>query len=180
MTISFRPLFERLTVEHTEVVLIGGFAAVALGVPYITQDVDICYNPQPANLTRLVAALQPLHPRMRVSGMTDEEAQLLPFQFDEQTLRQSPILTLRTDAGDLDLMSTVPGIGSFEQVRAAAVEIEVFGFRIPVLDLPGLIQSKRAAGRTKDLLALPQIEAALRLRDQHRHASRHDESGTGA
>src|SRR4051794_22957581 len=33
------------------------------------------------------------------------------------------------------------------------------------LDLPALIASKRAVGRTKDLLALPQIEAALRLRD---------------
>jgi hypothetical protein len=35
-----------------------------------------------------------------------------------------------------------------------------------VLDLPALIASKRAAGRPKDLLILPQIEATLRLRGQ--------------
>ncbi len=49
MTVSFRPLFERVVAEHVDIVLIGGFAAVALGVPYITQDVDLCYNPEPAN-----------------------------------------------------------------------------------------------------------------------------------
>jgi hypothetical protein len=166
MTVSYRPLFERLAAECVDVIVIGGFAAVSLGVPYITQDIDLCYNSEQSNIARLAAALSPLHPRLRVSGMTDEEACQLPFQFDEQTLRQTPILTLRTDAGDLDLMSSVPGIGSFDQVRAAAVEVEVFGHRIPVLDLPGLIASKRAAGRPKDMLALPQIEAALRLRER--------------
>jgi len=30
-----------------------------------------------------------------------------------------------------------------------------------VLDLPGLIQAKRAAGRQKDLAALPEIEGLL-------------------
>ena len=168
MTISFRPLFERVVAEQVEVVLVEGFAAVSLGVPYITQDVDFCYNPTPANLTRLVKALAPLHPRLRVSGMTDEEAAALAFHFDEHAVRQSPMMTLRTDAGDLDLLSAVSGIGSYDQVRAASVSIELFGATISVLDLPGFVAAKRAAGRPKDLLALPQIEAALRLREQQR------------
>ncbi len=168
MTISFRPLFEQLVAEQVEVVLVGGFAAVSLGVPYITQDVDLCDNPTPTNLSRLLNALAPLHPRLRVSGMTDEEAAALPFHLDEHALRQSPMLTLRTDAGDLDLLGTVPGVGTFDQVRAASADVELFGYTIPVLDLPGLIAAKRAAGRPKDLLALPQIEATLRMRDLQR------------
>lgn len=168
MNVSVPPLFQRLTDEGVEVVLIGGLAAVALGVPYVTQDIDLCYNPEPANIGRLSRALMPLRPRLRVQGLTDDEAQALPFQLDQRTLQQSAILTLRTDAGDLDLMSSVPGVGDYPQVRAAAVELDVFGFQILVLDLPALIASKRAAGRPKDVAMLPQIEATLRLRDQGR------------
>lgn len=35
-----------------------------------------------------------------------------------------------------------------------------------VLYLPALVAGKRATGRAKDLLALPQIEATLRLRNK--------------
>ncbi|MGH2517853.1 MAG: nucleotidyltransferase [Ktedonobacterales bacterium] len=167
MTMILPPLFQRLLDEQVEFVIVGGLAAVALGVPYVTNDVDICYNPDPANITRLASALAPLHPRLRVEGLSDEEARLLPFQFDERTLRQSAILTLQTDTATLDLMSSVIGVGPYLQVRQAAIELEAFGFRLAVLDLPGLLVSKRAAGRTKDLLALPQIEGTLRLREQH-------------
>lgn len=86
-------------------------------------------------------------------------------------LRGSPDLTLQTDAGALDLLANIPGVGDFAEVAAAAVDIEVFGLQVPTLDLPALIASKRAAGRLKDQLALPQMEATLRLRnlEQPRH-----------
>lgn len=164
--IDFSQLLNKLTDEQVDFVLIGGFAAVVLGVPYVTQDIDICYNPEKTNLTRLQRSLASLHPRLRIEGLTDEEAQSLPFQLDERMLQQSPILTLRTDIAELDMMTTVPGIGSYEQVKEASTEIEVFGTQLLVLDLPALIASKRAAGRPKDLLILPEIEATLRLREQ--------------
>ena len=63
-------------------------------------------------------------------------------------------------------MTTVPGIGNYIQVKDASKEIEVFDTRFLVLDLPALIMSKRAAGRPKDLIILPEIEATLRLREQ--------------
>lgn len=159
-------LFQRLHKERASVVIIGGFAAVALGVAYATQDIDICYDPDPENAARIVRALAPLHPRLRVQGLTDIEASVLPFRLDELSLRQTEILTLRTDVGELDLMSSVPGVGSYAEVRDASTEIELYGFRLGVLDLPGLIASKRATARPKDLLMLRQIEAALRLRDR--------------
>jgi hypothetical protein len=42
------------------------------------------------------------------------------------------------------------------------------GHHLAVLDLPALIESKRAAIRDKDALALPHIEAALRLHERQR------------
>jgi hypothetical protein len=165
-TMQPQAVFQRLAGEGAAVVLVGGLAAAVLGVPYVTNDIDLCYDPDSANLARLVAALAPLHPRLRVEGLSDEEATALPFHLDVRTLQQASILTLQTNAGKLDLMSAVPGLGSYEQVRAASIDLELEGITVPTLDLPGLIASKRAAGRPKDLLALPQIEATLRLRDQ--------------
>ena len=46
----------------------------------------------------------------------------------------------------------------FLQERGASV-VDLFGYRFAVLSLDGLISSKRAAGRQKDLLALPELEA---------------------
>ena len=86
-------LLRRLAEEQVEFVIIGGFAAVSLGVPYVTQDIDLCYNPESANIARLERALAPLHPRLRVHGLTDEEARALPFQLDRRTLPQTAILT---------------------------------------------------------------------------------------
>ena len=167
-------VFHLFAREEVEAVLIGGLAAVLLGVPIVTGDMDFCYDPAPPNLSRLVRALAPLHPWLRVARLAAEEARALPFHWDERTLRDSPILTLQTDAGPLDLMDTVPGVGTYADVRAMAVGVDVSGVRVMTLDLLALIASKRAVGRTKDLLALPQIEAALRLRDAEQERLRNE------
>jgi hypothetical protein len=164
--LSPQHVFERFSQEHVEAVLIGGLAAVLLGVPTFTNDMDFCYDPSPANVARLIRALAPLHPFLRVARLSDEEAQALPFVWDERTLRDSPNLTLQTNAGPVDLLTTVPGVGEYAEVRAAAVDIDVDGIQVAILDLPALAAGKRATGRAKDLLALPQIEATLRLRNR--------------
>ncbi|GAC1388799.1 MAG: hypothetical protein NVS4B11_04160 [Ktedonobacteraceae bacterium] len=60
----------------------------------------------------------------------------------------------------------MPRVGSYTKVKSASTTVQVSGYDIQVLDLPALIVSKRVAGRPKDLLILPEIEAALRLREQ--------------
>ena len=39
--------------------------------------------------------------------------------------------------------------------------VEAFDRRVATLDLPSLIQAKRATGREKDLSALPELESLL-------------------
>jgi hypothetical protein len=158
-------LFDALATHNVQTVLIGGLAAVAHGVPYVTTDIDLCYATDPENCRRLVAALTPFQPTLRVAGLADDEAATLGWRWDLRSLRGGPNLTLATTVGPLDLLSTVVGIGTYAEVHEAAVPLMVFGKQVLTLDLPGLIASKRAAGRVKDQLALPQIEATLRLRD---------------
>jgi hypothetical protein len=132
---------------------------------HLTNDVDVCYAPDPANLTRLTQALAPLHPRLRVEGLTDEQPRALPFQWDARTILAAELLTLRTDAGSLDLIRVIPGVGGYADARGASVPVPFFDMQVVTLDLPALIESKRATHRPKDLAALPHIEAVLRTRE---------------
>jgi predicted nucleotidyltransferase len=139
--------------HQVEFVIIGGVAANLLGAVRPTFDLDLCYSRTPANLARLAGALAPLQPRLRDAHGG------LPFTLDPLTLRNGLLFTLETDLGWIDLLGEVPGIGTYEKVRAAANEMGLLGRTFWVLTLPALIAAKKAAGRGKDLEALHELEA---------------------
>jgi len=155
--IELEPTLRLLFKHDVEFVIIGGFAMNLHGSAYVTFDLDLCYERSRANLKRIAAALAPYHPRLR--GFPQD----LPFIWDEQTLQHGTNFTLVTDFGDVDLLGEVSGLGDYEAVRAASVVMPLYGFECRVLSLDGLITAKRAAGRTKDLLALPELETLLEL-----------------
>ncbi len=57
-----------------------------------------------ANLGRLAAAMVELHARLRVAGLSDDEARTLPVQLDGATLVDLSITTWMTDAGAFDVL----------------------------------------------------------------------------
>jgi hypothetical protein len=140
---------------EVEFVVIGGLSATLHGSARVTFDLDICYSRSNANLKRLVAALAQFHPRPQ--GFPEG----LPFIWDETMLRNTTVLTLQTDTGEIDLLAEVAGLGAWEEVKAGAILVDAFDRKIAILDLPSLIKAKRAAGREKDLAALPELESLL-------------------
>ncbi len=138
-------------------VVIGGVAARAHGSARITEDLDVCYDPSLENRRRLATLLERWH------GYPREVEEGLPFIMDAKTLAISPILTLTTDEGALDLFDSVAGIGSYHDVVKQAVPVDGGEVRFLALGLPGLIDSKRAAGRTRDLAQIPELEALLEI-----------------
>lgn len=140
---------------NVELVIIGGVAAVLHGSARATQDLDICYARNEANLKRLAEALQSVQARLR--GVPAD----LPFRLDWQTLRNGLNFTFETDNGPLDVLGEVAGVGNYQQARENAIIYDLFGYQFAILSLEKLIASKRAAGRTKDLLILPELEAIL-------------------
>lgn len=150
---QLRELLNRLTEQNVRFSVIGGVALIARGVQRATEDLDIAYARDRANLAHLAAALAPLHPRLR--GVPPD----LPFVLDEASLRAGLNFTLDTDLGPLDLFGEVPGLGPFDHVDAASSELDVAGTRILVLTLDGLEAAKRAAGRPKDIVDLGYIRA---------------------
>jgi hypothetical protein len=80
-------------------------------------------------------------------------------------MRRGLSFTLTTALGDLDLFGEIIG-GGYDDLRADAAEIEVFGLRCLCLGLEKPIAVKRAAGRPKDLEAIAELEAILEERQR--------------
>lgn len=151
--IDFEKALTVLAEAQVRFVIVGGLAVTIHGSAYVTYDLDFCYARDAENLSRLVKALRPYNPRLRGAPAS------LPFRFNEQTLKSGLNFTLTTDMGDLDLLGEVTGIGDYAAALAMSMPVELFGHDFDILTLEALIASKRAAGRPKDLLILPELEA---------------------
>jgi hypothetical protein len=136
-------------------VLVGGVAATVHGSSIPTQDLYIFYLREKANLIKIVQALRSVNSTLR--GAPKD----IPFILDEETLRRGLNSTFNTDIGDLDLLGEVKGVGGYADCFKSSDEVEIFGYTFRVLSLEKLIDAKRAAARTKDLLVLPELEAIL-------------------
>jgi predicted nucleotidyltransferase len=152
-----RPIIKLLTARGVDFVVIGGYAAVLHGSPRITQDLDICYATDSANLAVLGRALTDM--AARLAGVDED----LPFVADDRTLARVQLLTLMTDLGKLDVMTTPAGAPPYERMRDRADRFELDGVLVRVANIPDLISMKTAAGRKRDLADVEELEAIQRL-----------------
>lgn len=176
-------LVEVLDRHGVEYLIVGGVAARAYGASRQTKDIDCLVRRTRANLDRLAAAMRELHARLRVEGLSDAEAALLPMQIDAVTLNAIEISTWRTDAGDLDVLVDIPGRNGerrlYEDLAADSRALHYEGIAVRVAGLSDIIASKEWVHRPKDLEALPELyelrDRAARSADDPRAAP---ESGT--
>lgn len=159
MSAAFDPLaLLRILHEHgVDFVVVGGFAGNILGSPLVTTDLDVCHARDAGNLERLVAALEQVHAMLR------DAPSGVPFRLDAKTLAKQANVTFRTDAGPLDLVGEPAGVGGYAALAANAEVVDLDGFTVLICAIEDLIRMKRAAGRMKDIGALPTLEA---LREQ--------------
>ena len=143
-----------------ECVFIGGFAAFIQGASTLTRDLDICYARDDANLARIVKALRSVSASLR--GAPKD----LQFVLEVQTLKNGLNFTFETNIGDFDIFGEVQGVGDYAQCLWESDEAEILGAQYRILSLEKIIAAKQAAGRPKDLLALPELKAILELRKQ--------------
>jgi len=154
-------LFRALHKAGIRYVLIGGWAVNAHGHHRYTGDVDICPDPEHANLERLAALLRGLN----ASALGLEEfspAELPADPRDPDGLAGGGNFRTLTDLGVLDLMQWVNGGDrelEYADLAADALSAEVLGLSISVCSLPALLEMKRAAGRPRDLEDLEHLEA---------------------
>lgn len=148
-------LIERLAGANVDFVIVGGFAGMLHGSTLVTRDLDVCVVLSSENVERLRETFRDLHPKHR---LTTQKFSFLDNPEPGVALKN---LYLETDLGPVDFLGEIKGIGSFERVRDASVEIDLFGHRCRVISIGGLIQAKEALGREKDMLAVKELRAIV-------------------
>jgi len=138
-------------------VLVGGFAAVIHGSPYVTVDVDVVPEREEQNLQRLSDALRAMRARVWTLGAPDG----IPFDHDPRSLADSRVWNLVTDHGRLDVTFDPSGTAGYPDLARDAVRLEILGVEVDVASLADVIRSKEAAGREKDRLVLPVLRRLL-------------------
>jgi predicted nucleotidyltransferase len=151
---------ERLRDHGVEFMVIRGQAAVLLGSPIATLDIDLCYRRTKENLRRLAEALRDLDPKLR--GAPPD----LPFRLDAESLALGANFTFDTDEGPLDLLGHVEPFGGYEALLPGSELLDAGGVTLRVMGLEDLITVKRHLRRPKDQAPLVQLEAIKRLRDE--------------
>ena len=144
----FEAILAALVAHGIRFVLVGGVAATVQGSARFTNDIDLCYDSAADNIDRLVALLTEWHAYLR--GVEPG----LPFILDARTFRTTPLLTLTTTMGAIDLFDHVPGVGDYARARAASEAVHVGDTAFRALTLEALIASKKATRRKKSTLSI--------------------------
>lgn len=158
----FEEILRALVAANVRFVVIGGVAATVQGSARFTNDIDICYDTAPDNVERLAALLKKWKAYLR--GVEPG----LPFIMDARAFRITPVMTLTTEMGAIDVLDVVPGVGDYAAALTASEEVQIGKVEFRSLTLDALIASKRAVMRPKDVEQLIELEAlrALRRRDR--------------
>jgi hypothetical protein len=157
-------LLQTLARHRVDYVVIGGVAVQVHGYPRTTMDLDLTPDPKPENLRRLAAALEELSSRPVDSELAQGE---IPVT-DPERLAVAPIVPpLLTRHGQVHILKEPKGARAFEQLRAAALVVEIDGIEVAIASLDDLIRMKRATGRPSDLDDIATLtEAERRQRTQ--------------
>ena len=153
-------LLEALDVEHVEYIVVGGVAATLHGSPRMTFDLDIVPEASRVNAERLARALGRIGAVIR-----DPDHRALPVTVDLliATMRspQGGQLRLSTDSGPIDVLWRLHDGRGYGELLTHSVTRSDDERSILVVDIPELVEIKRAAGRPQDLLDVQTLEAIL-------------------
>jgi hypothetical protein len=130
-----------------ECIVVGNGAAALQGAPITTIDIDFMFRKTDRNIEKL-----------------HQLAKVLGGHLSQPFLPASDMYRLITEDLQIDFVSRMDGIRSFESLRSRAASIEVGGATLRVASLEDVIESKRAAGREKDLASLPILEKTLAVK----------------
>jgi hypothetical protein len=147
-------LVRLLVEEKIEFIVVGMSAAVFLGVPATTLDLDIVHRRTPDNIARLLGLLA------SVGAYYRHDLANRKLSPTAEALAGSGHQNLQTNHGPLDLLCQLDELG-YEDLLPRSIIVEDGSLSLRVLDLPTLIEVKTRAGRPKDKLALPLLLATL-------------------
>lgn len=94
-----------------------------------------------------------------VRGTQGEALLGTPFSI-AAALASGEQVAIETDLGRLDVVQGLDGVPSFEDLRSRATEAEILGSTVWICSREDLRAMKQAAGRTRDLADIEDLDAA--------------------
>jgi hypothetical protein len=162
--VRFDPYAILAALEHQRVtcILIGGFARVLQGTEELTRGLDLVPSLRAENLRRLTLA---------VEDLGAERIDRMRLVLDEQTIRDEPLIALRSPVGELKIVPEPAGTrGGYDDLRRAATREPIGrGLRPSVASIGDLARMLAALGREQDL---PPLQQLRHLRELERTLSR--------
>ena len=161
-------LFDALNAAAVDYVVVGGLAANVRGSDRVTKDIDIAYHTEANNLRKLCEVINAHEPRILVLGKPEGS----PVTVTPELLKRHPMLQLSTNLGEVDLLKSIAGFNSYGAIKKYSETFDVGGRVIRMLTRDGVIKSKRALKRPKDIEDIKQLEAIAELEaiDQAGHS----------
>jgi hypothetical protein len=152
---AFDELLRRLAEAKAEFVVVGGLAVNAWGVVRGTKDVDVVVAPDIDNLKRVAEVA------VEAGGRVQRGEALLGSAISiASALASGEQVAIETDLGRLDVVQGLDGVPSYADLRSRATDAEILGVAVAVCSIEDLKEMKRAAGRTRDLADLEDLDAA--------------------
>jgi hypothetical protein len=139
---------------NIEFIVVGMSAAVFVGVPATTLDLDIVHRRTPDNIERLLRLLA------NIGAFYRHDLANRKLAPTAEALAGRGHQNLMTNHGPLDVLCQLDELG-YEELLPRSILVEDGSLSLRVLDLPTLIEVKTRAGRPKDKLALPLLLATL-------------------
>ena len=135
-----------LHMVRLEAIMVGNAAAALHGAPVTTLDIDFMFRKTPTNMRKLKEFAKELN------------AQILKPYYPVSSLYR----VVNEDTGmQVDFMSVLHGIKSFENLRSDAIEVEFEGHVLKIASLEKIIRSKKKLGRPRDLAVIELLEKTL-------------------
>jgi predicted nucleotidyltransferase len=152
---AFDELLRRLAEGDVEFVVVGGLALNAWGVVRGTKDVDVVIATAPENIKRVAEVA------VTAGGHVQRGEALLGTPLSiAAALADGDQVAIETDLGRLDVVQGLDGVPGFEELRSRAVEAQILGATVWVCSREDLRAMKRAAGRTRDLADIEDLDTA--------------------
>jgi predicted nucleotidyltransferase len=151
---SFDEILRRLVDAGAEFVLVGGLALGAHGVVRGTKDVDVVVAQEDENLKRIAEVA------VAAGGRVQRGEALLGSAFSiAAAIASGDQVAIETDLGRLDIVQGLEGVPNYDELRSRATEAEVFGVSVAVCSVEDLRTMKEAAGRSRDIADLEDLDA---------------------
>jgi hypothetical protein len=155
--LRFDEILRVLIRNEVEFIVVGGIAAILQGSPLTTEDLDVLYLSTEENNRRLLESLGDLE----ASYVDPAGRRIVP---DASRLSSMRMHLLKTNCGRFDALRTVGKDLAYQDLVERTRVLEVAEFRVRVLDLEAIIETKEHADRPKDryqLLFLRQLLAEI-------------------